>query len=148
MDATPTPAQLTQAIEAMVRTYLSDGRAASAYELNDGHCEDFATEVADALGGESERLEGTWADNLTVDGAGYAWDVGLIEGTWPACRPTHGLDWDDAAAGIPAHSWLVLDGRHYDAECPEGVDNLFELPLIRRIMERLADTRQRPHPGM
>jgi len=34
-----------------------------------------------------------------------------------------------------AHRWLVLAGRHYDAECPEGVDHWHQLPLFRRLAE-------------
>jgi len=26
------------------------------------------------------------------------------------------------------HSWIYVDGKHYDAEAPEGVDDMFDLP--------------------
>lgn len=31
-----------------------------------------------------------------------------------------------------AHTWIRYDGRHYDAECIEGVDDHRELPYFRR----------------
>jgi hypothetical protein len=147
MTIAPTHAELVAAIEGMGRRYLAEGRAPSLYEINNGQCEDFASEVADALGGERDGFEAFWADNLTVDGEGGEWDVALVERLWPLCVPTHDLSWDDVLTDIPAHYWLVLDGRHYDAECPEGVDNLFDLPLVRRRVERIAEARE-PAPAL
>lgn len=31
-----------------------------------------------------------------------------------------------------AHKWISYDGKHYDAECPEGVKNPSELPIFQR----------------
>jgi hypothetical protein len=31
------------------------------------------------------------------------------------------------------HTWLLHDGKHYDAECPYGVDDPSELPIWRRL---------------
>jgi hypothetical protein len=31
------------------------------------------------------------------------------------------------------HTWLFHDRKHYDAECPHGVDDPFELPIWRRL---------------
>ena len=31
------------------------------------------------------------------------------------------------------HRWLILDGRHYDADCPDGVDRWQDLPVFRRL---------------
>lgn len=104
--------------------------------------------MIESLGGERDEFEAWWGDNLSVGGAGCAWDVPLIARLFPASAPTHGLSWDEAAMSVPAHCWIALDGRHHDAECPEGVGNLFELPIVRREMERLAAERDAaPAPG-
>ncbi len=126
--------------------YIAQGRAASLYDVNDGSCEEFANDLVEAFGGEREGLESWWADNLSVDGRGEEWDVALVERLFPATCPTHGLDWDDVRFAIPAHCWVEMGGRHYDAECPEGADNLFEVPLFRRLMERVAAERAAPAP--
>nr|WP_305910549.1 hypothetical protein [Methylomarinum sp. Ch1-1]MDP4523309.1 hypothetical protein [Methylomarinum sp. Ch1-1] len=45
------------------------------------------------------------------------------------------MTWDDLnQLGIDGstHVWIVHNKRHYDAECPEGVDNFFDLPLFSR----------------
>ena len=38
---------------------------------------------------------------------------------------------EDGGGGV-VHTWLVCDGRHYDAECPEGVDDYRDLPFFER----------------
>lgn len=41
---------------------------------------------------------------------------------------------EDGGRGY-AHTWLVHDGRHYDAECVEGVDDYRDLPFFQRHPE-------------
>lgn len=41
---------------------------------------------------------------------------------------------EDGGRGF-AHTWLAVDGRHYDAECIEGVDDYTLLPFFRRHPE-------------
>lgn len=41
---------------------------------------------------------------------------------------------EDGARGY-VHTWLKVDGRHYDAECLEGVTDHRELPFFRRHPE-------------
>lgn len=31
-----------------------------------------------------------------------------------------------------AHKWVYYEGKHYDAECPEGVDEASKLPIFVR----------------
>lgn len=35
------------------------------------------------------------------------------------------------------HWWIVYNGRHYDAECPEGVQSFLELPIYKRVFKLL-----------
>jgi hypothetical protein len=46
---------------------------------------------------------------------------------------------EDGARGY-AHVWLSVDGRHYDAECIEGVDDYTELPFFQRHPEAVMHT--------
>jgi hypothetical protein len=39
------------------------------------------------------------------------------------------------AVGMPAHYWLYYNGKHYDSECPNGVINLFDLPIMKRFYQ-------------
>lgn len=66
---------------------------------------------------------------------------------WPTVQPTHDLTWDEldclsAAAEFNGgtHEWMHLDGRFYDAEAPDGVENFFELPFFdRAVVSWIAD---------
>jgi hypothetical protein len=55
--------------------------------------------------------------------------------------PPEGLSWDDldhlscfGSFSPGTHIWLFLDGRHYDAEAPEGVGSFYELPFFQRYI--------------
>jgi hypothetical protein len=139
-------APISETIVRLGERYVEQGLSASLYDINNGNCEMFAQDVCDALGGENSLLSVEWADSYSVDGDGDEWDVALIQKTWPKCQPTHGLTWNDVRLSVPSHAWIVFQNRHYDAECPEGVDNFFELPLFRRIMERNAHLLRKRKP--
>ena len=57
-----------------------------------------------------------------------------------------GEDWGTESLGnyelweiLPGHVWVYLDGKHYDSECPEGVDTPLELPIFARFLETLSE---------
>src|SRR3546814_2997067 len=61
-------------------------------------------------------------------------------------------DWlqnDDLEAaqtiGAMTHNWLVLDGRHYDASCPEGAAHFFEMPFFANQIARLRSSARSPY---
>ena len=80
-------------------------------------------------------------DNFTHEGDGETFDQDLLAKYWSISPPV-GWSWNQLnAVGFGRHAWVAVDGRHYDAECPEGVDSFFELPLFRRYM--VSDLRSR-----
>jgi hypothetical protein len=36
---------------------------------------------------------------------------------------------------LPRHTWVFFEGRHFDAESPEGVKDWRQLPVFRRAEE-------------
>lgn len=38
----------------------------------------------------------------------------------------------DIESDYPGHVWIYFKGKHYDAECPDGVDKWDDLPLFKR----------------
>lgn len=72
----------------------------SAYEINCGNCEEFAADVI-ALYGQGELV---WHDNM------------------PDCTPEESDWW--------AHCFVMVDGRFYDSQTPDGVDHWRELPCF------------------
>lgn len=63
--------------------------------------------------------------------------------------PPPGLSLDDVARlGIEEHinhHWLVSEGLHFDASCPNGVDSVFDLRCIRQTA---AEVLERDHPKL
>lgn len=69
-----------------------------------------------------------------MDGDDFSgeWDRKLPQTHW-GIKPSIGLTKNQASAiDFGTHVWLTDGKRHYDAECPEGVVNFFDLPIFRR----------------
>ena len=79
----------------------------SPYDINCGQCEEFAFAVLD----ENDQLKVRFQDMEDVCTESFA-----------------GADND-----LPGHVWIVCDGRHYDVECPGGVNNWEELPIFKKF---------------
>jgi hypothetical protein len=72
----------------------------SPYDVNDGRCEEWAGIVADRFGGESDSMYLVGHEDLEPN------------------------------SDLLGHIWLVKDGRHYDAECLDGVADWHDLPIF------------------
>lgn len=49
-------------------------------------------------------------------------------------------EWSYDFPGDPnGHSWVALKGRYYDAEIPEGVTRLEDIPYFQRAIKRLGN---------
>lgn len=145
---------LTEAIRALAAEWISSGRVPSIRSIGDGHCYDFAREAMARLGAGEHgagwlpedshgRLidcvtEDWWRRILNDDGSdsgeadAFVADLARLrrEG---APLPPDIEDDDQEFAGLlgsMTHNWLVLDGRHYDATCPEGSDHFLTMPFF------------------
>jgi hypothetical protein len=112
-----------------------------------GCCSDFVSAVYARFGGPSEAddlgVTEIGIDGFMVDrGDGVLkFDRGLIERHWKQILPPQDLSWDDldrlaedASFNAGTHEWMMLKAEHYDAECPQGVSNFFDLPFFRRVI--------------
>ena len=77
------------------------------------------------------------------DNWGFPLNRDYLRSELPSVVPPVGLDWDDldhiSAFGnffSGTHVWIFANGRHYDAEAPEGVETPFDLPFFKRIINR------------
>lgn len=80
----------------------------SAFQINCGECEDFAWRIIERLGLENE----TDTTYIRADPVDEQDEFGNKDLFWPS------------------HYWLVHEGKHYDAECPQGVDCWHDLPIF------------------
>ncbi len=92
-----------RAMRQVTAAMLADGYS-SAYEINNGGCEEWANEVA-ALLANTTRPE---------DHAVETWETVF-------------------GYADTSHVFLCIDGKFYDAECPEGVDDFTKLPLFSKL---------------
>lgn len=141
----PTPRERLKAIlEDLTAEAIASG-APDAAAINAGDCEDVADEAVRRMDEAAPGAEALGIDNLMRfagfgDPEGMDWD--LIRAHWPAIVTPEGMDEADVdrmarEVGFSAgtHVWVVLEGRHHDVEAPFGVDNPFDLPFFRRIVE-------------
>lgn len=146
---------IPRTIRELVAHFQDEGEVTSAYEINCGYCDLFAERLLTALARLTPvpRAGEIFVDDLlqrTEEGedAEPMFDREGVRSWHPGAVPPEGLDWDDMdriaalynfAGGT--HVWVEIDDRHYDAECPEGVDNLFDLPFFKRKFEHFLASR-------
>jgi hypothetical protein len=98
-------------------------------EINNGNCEDFSKDIWAHWPGVT--LHGV--EDFQLNGL-FDWDL-LSNSYWkitvPAGRTIQSLN----DANLGGHLWIACQSKHYDAECPEGVDSFFDLPFFKRQLE-------------
>lgn len=99
--------------------------------INSGSCPEFAEDLCSYL--EDEGIE----SEVLSDGMFY--DPFEDEQPEIMCDPNEygslpPKDFDKI--GLPSHYWVYCDGKHYDSEAPNGVENFFDLPTIKNFYEK------------
>lgn len=121
-----TPAEaLTALIKDYRKSFLENNDVESYYKINSGLCEEFAYEVHERF--EHRHLLGVMYTEELLD------EDDQVEWNRPGIGLPDGLsrqEMEDVRLG--GHCFLTMKGRWYDAECPEGVDNVLDLPIFRR----------------
>lgn len=160
---TPT---LPEAIRTLTAEWIEAGTVRDVREIGCGRCYDFAEAVMLRMGSQEHgsgwmpedshgRLidcvtDDWWRRVLTTEGA----DAGEAETfviDLPRLRresaplPECISDEDEEFAGFLGsltHNWLVLDGRHHDATCPEGADHFLLMPFFADQIGRFLHDRK------
>lgn len=42
--------------------------------------------------------------------------------------------------GLPSHCWFYYGGKHYDCDTPQGVTDVFDLPIIKNFYKKHGAT--------
>lgn len=117
-------------------------KCSSPYDINNGFCDDFADDLVNALRDKGNKnlfvLSGDMFFNQRDDVENF-WEGELIDtpfGIWSKeMLDTYGqppvdlMKVDDEIL----HTWIFYNGKHYDAEVPEGVNYWHELPLCKKF---------------
>lgn len=100
----------------------------TAYQINNGLCEEFAEDVLEDLGGYSD-------DSFELVTEDFSDEWGIIQ---PGFKSIYGNlpHKVEKEIDLPFHVWIFHKGKHYDAEKPEGVKNFFNLPIFKRSIEK------------
>lgn len=127
-------------IKDLIPAFMDDHQLDTVVEINQGLCDDFAAAIQERLPqvlviGVEEFMKGDDGDPAGADGFDWSllssWGISPPEGLTRSQVDQLGLGW---------HVWVTHQGRHYDAECPEGVESFFDLPCLRRqIAEATSD---------
>lgn len=114
---------------------MQKGIAPSILEINNGPCAYFAEITQSKFDGILTILNSnTFLDGLGLDEREADWIEAILK-HYNSPLPL-GLCMDDLNEMVFGyHQWVYSDGKHYDAECPEGVTNLFNLPFYQRQLE-------------
>lgn len=128
---------VSAAIKALRDEHIAAGRALSYFEINNGQCEAIAEEALarlQATHGRREDLFTVCSHNFFMCDDSERWDAELLHRHWGIAPPEH-FTWKTLNdVGFGYHVWLTSGGKHFDAECPDGVDSFFELPLFKRCI--------------
>jgi len=124
---------ISVALEALVESFRTlDG--VSRVAINTGLCADFADAFTSSYGNGTDMMD---LETMVEE-------VG--EGRMPGAVPPPGLTWELLGEmGMTeqlSHSWVIFEGRHYDAESTAGVDNPFDLLCVRHGLHELMVLRQ------
>ena len=114
------------------------GNNCTYWDINNGYCEEFAFYVLKELTGgrETDEIYCLCNDNFKRDGI---FDIALLKNRWKDVKPLNGYTFDDLdKMDFGYHIWLYDGTYHYDAECPNGTKNFFELPIFKRSFYKSA----------
>ena len=111
-------------------------------EINRGHCVEFAQYIILNLFGK--ETNSAYCVNIANFMCGIdkdpnkneIFDEKMLQGYWNISEVPEEFKKPNIFH-TGSHSWAVIHKRFYDAECPKGVDNFFDLPWFIRIKEKI-----------
>lgn len=127
--------KITEIIYSLRDSYLLNNGISTYIEINSGLCCDFAEEVDEMIKGCEIISNDRFMDREDFD----VWN-GDKDDVWNneilleygGLLPKH-LTISELNHIIRGyHCWIYYNGKHYDAETPLGVQNLFDLPFFQR----------------
>lgn len=132
------------------RSGFRDEYNCTIQNINRGLCPEFAEHVFYELGGEKNGVEELNTDMFCTTKLGFKNSKGDLYAAFDNSKGnlkvgdvvwsknmlnTYGTPPEKAlSVHFGYHVWLYIDGRHYDAEVPNGVLNWYDLPIFARTI--------------
>lgn len=150
---------LPETIKGLVKKYISKYdkqpltggkilKCESAYDINNGLCDNFAEELISLLGGENEQqfilssdmflsdfydeAVGIWGKkNIVKTKNGCAWSKKMLSlYSIPIVEDIKLVEY------LPSHVWVCINFKHYDSENPKGSNTPWELLIFKKCLEK------------
>lgn len=141
------PKNITNYIKRLSQKYINGGisNCNSIYDINNGLCQEFAEDL------ENKFINGYPLDseqffNYDYDEAVKNWGVNEViktysDGGWSEkmlkMYGTPPIKDIKIINDLPAHTWFYYEGKHYDAENPEGVNSPWKLTIMIKFFNTL-----------
>lgn len=129
--------EISSIIRRLREEYLINHELDCYEHINSGLCVEFAEEV------DSELICGILSNDhfVTERDGSDGWN-GDENDVWSEkwikeynSYPTQPYTIKDLTEKIQGyHCWMYHENKHYDAECPDGVINFFDLPFFKRYL--------------
>jgi len=128
---------ITDVINHFIKKYTKK-HTCTTWDINNGLCSDFANDVIAAMGDKGYELTDDMFFNTR--------DLEFARENWGEVIETKYGVWSKKMLdlyGYPSvplenikeeasHAWIFYNGKHYDAEAPQGVDKWYDLPLMKK----------------
>lgn len=128
-----------------LRNYYKNEYQCTLWDINNGLCVDFADDLVAEMGGENDEQFVLTTDMFLDSDMGIAdewegekketefgiWSLRLLDLYGHPKVPLEKID------HLPHHHWVCYNKKHYDAECPNGVNTWVELPIFKRFFNRI-----------
>lgn len=130
---------ISKIVRNLAKNYQEENKC-TLWQINNGLCVEFAEDLLDQLGGYGPETYELHTDNF--------FNLMGDKGSTAAFKDENGKyyfenygvfpsDLDpDGFYDVGVHVWLYHQGKHYDAEAPNGVTNFLDLPLFKRAISR------------
>lgn len=141
---------ISKIVRNLAKNYQEENKC-TLWQINNGLCVEFAEDLLDQLGGYGPETYELHTDNF--------FNLMGDKGSTAAFKDENGKyyfenygvfpsDLDpDGFYDVGVHVWLYHQGKHYDAEAPNGVTNFLDLPLFKRAINRYRRKRlDKPKP--
>ncbi|MFF2532467.1 hypothetical protein ACFVS2_26730 [Brevibacillus sp. NPDC058079] len=125
---------ITGIIEEIREVFMLEHNLNNFQEINCGYCDLFAQEVLWKLN-DLNFYEMDTHEIVTLEDEET--DYGIIDENEVRMRFNIDIPPNLTNVQIGYHVWITDNKRHYDAECPLGVTNMFELPFFKRYYSQI-----------
>lgn len=129
-----------EAIRHLRNHYVEIEELPDIRSINNGLCVTFAEEIEYMVDGAEHTSNDFFVVNMDEGWNGNGcdkWDVKLLLEANSLPPAPYTMETANQIQGY--HRWIQFNGKHYDAECPDGVVNFFELPFFKRWLEAIHE---------